>query len=287
MIGSLWTGYAALKDQASQIPPAKFAVIHKAAIDACDADDGVKDGIIGAPESCKFDPKVLQCKGKDAPECLTKAQVKTIQAIYGGPKNPRTGEQIYPGFTPGSEMLMAFLTQQPFPAATTYLQSLVFKDPNWDFKTFNYDADTARAVEAGADAMDVPPGGVEAYLKGGGKLLLSHGWEDFLVPSMSTVNFYKALIEKLGDGPEKDSVRLFMVPGMGHCAGGDGPFVVDVLGAIDAWADGGTPPVSLLASDPPSAPAKRTRPLCAYPNVARYKGNGSSDEASSFECAAK
>jgi hypothetical protein len=101
---------------------------------------------------------------------------------------------------------------------------------------------------------------------------------------MSTVNFYKTLAARLGDSPAKDFVRLFMVPGMDHCAGGDGPFVVDMLGAIDAWAEAGKASESLIVSNPPGAP-QRTRPLCPYPKLAKYKGSGSTDDAANFECA--
>ena len=285
MVSSLWTGYAALKDKASGIPPAKFGLVHKAAVAACDANDGVSDGIISSPKTCRFDPAVLQCKADDAADCLTAAQVTALGAIYNGPKNPRTAESIYPGFEPGSEALFPLQTMgpEPFGAATTYMKFLVFKDAQWDFRSFDYDKDVARALQAGSDALDVPPTGLDSFFNGGRKLLLSHGWADGLIPAMSTVNFYTALSKHLGQKKADAGTRLFMVPGMSHCAGGDGPFVFDVISAIDKWVETGRAPERIIASNPPTAPA-RTRPLCPYPQEAVYSGTGSTDEEQNFKC---
>jgi hypothetical protein len=287
MISSLWTGYAALKDQARNVPPAKFSLVNKAAVAACDAGDGVQDGIIAAPERCGFDPAVLQCQGTDAPDCLTAAQVETLRAIYTGPRNQRTGAQIYPGFAPGSEAMFPMQTMgpEPFAVATTYMKGLVFKDPNWDFRSFDYDQDVNLSRQAGSEALDVPPDGLDAYFSGGGRLLLSHGWADGLIPAMSTVNFYTALAGRLGPDKTKAGVRLFMVPGMAHCAGGAGPFVYDAIGVLDQWVETGIAPERVPVSNPPGAPA-RTRPLCPYPQEAVYSGTGSTDEEQNFSCKA-
>jgi len=286
MVSSLWTGNATLKDPASMIPPAKFAVIHQAVVSACDARDGITDGIVSAPERCHFDPEVLQCKGENGPDCLTAPQIAALRAIYQGPRNPRTGQQIYPGFEPGSELMFPIQTAgpEPFGASLTYMRALVFMDPKWDFRSFDYDQDVARALKVGSAALDVAPSGLDGFFAGGGKLLLSHGWADGLIPSMSTVQFYKALGTRLGT-KSKEAVRLFMVPGMGHCAGGEGPSVIDVIGAIDDWVASGHAPERIIASNPPGAPS-RTRPLCPYPQQAVYTGNGSTDEAANFRCAA-
>ena len=287
MISSLWTGYAALKDAESRLPPPKLAVVKKAAVEACDASDGVKDGIIGLPKACRFDPAVLQCKGGDAPDCLTAPQVTALRAIYAGPKNPRTGKQIYPGFELGSEGMFPLQTggPTPFPVATTYMSGLVFNDAKWDFKSFDYDRDAARAIKAGSAVLDVPPTGLDKFFAGNRKLLLSHGWADGLIPAQSTVDFYTALTRDLGARKADGGVRLFMVPGMGHCAGGDGPSSINVIAAIDQWVESGRAPERIIASNPPAAPA-RTRPLCAYPQVAKYSGTGSSDEEKNFNCVA-
>jgi len=288
MISSLWTGYATLKDAASKIPPAKFGVVHKAAVAACDANDGVTDGIIGSPQACHFEPSTLQCKGEDAPDCLTAPQVAALRAIYQGPRNPRTGEPIYPGFEPGSEMMFPIQTAgpEPFAVSTTYMKSLVFKDTAWDFKTFDYDKDTARAIEAGRAQLDVLPNGLDAFFAGGRKLLLSHGWADGLIPPMSTVNFYTALTKQLGPKKSADGTRLFMIPGMGHCAGGEGPFVFNAISTLDQWVETKRAPERIVVSNPPGAPA-RTRPMCPYPQDATYSGQGSTDDEKNFKCASR
>jgi hypothetical protein len=287
MVSSLWTGYATLKGPASMITPAKFDLIHKAAVQACDADDAVKDGIISAPRRCKFDPGVLQCKGEDAPDCLTIPQLEAIRAIYAGPKNPRTGRQIHPGFERGSETMFPIQTSGPLPfgVAHTYMRDLVIKDPGWDFRSFDYDKDTARALQTASAVLDVPPKGLDKFFAGGGKLLLSHGWADGLIPPAATIEFYNAVTNRIGAKKADQSVRLFLAPGMGHCAGGEGPFLIDAIGAIDQWVETARAPDRLIASNPPGAPP-RTRPLCVYPQEAVYAGEGSSDDEKAFKCAA-
>jgi hypothetical protein len=286
MVSSLWTGNATLKDAASHIPPAKFALLHKATVAACDAADGVEDGIISDPRRCHFNPAVLECKSGDAPDCLTSAQVAAVRAIYQGPRNPHTGESIFPGFEPGSEAMFPIQTAgpEPFGVAFTFMRDLVFHDAKWDFRSFDYDQDVTRAMQAGSAQLDVPPKGLEAFLSSGRKLLLSHGWADGLIPPMSTVKFYTELNRTLG--PKKTTgARLFLIPGMGHCAGGDGPFVFDAISTVDQWVDTGHAPERIVVSNPPGAPA-RTRPLCPHPQEAVYTGLGSTDDEKSFKCAA-
>jgi hypothetical protein len=212
--------------------------------------------------------------------------VAAIRAVYAGPRNPRTGKQIYPGLSVGSEAQMPVLTmgKEPFPVATTFFRGPVFNDTAWNFRNFDYDHDVDRALAYGKDALDVPPTGLDKFFAQRRKLLLSHGWSDGLIPSQSTINFYQALRKDIGS-KARDGVRLFMVPGMGHCAGGSGPSDIDYLGAIDNWVETGKPPEQLTASNPPGATV-RTRPLCAYPKVAKYTGSGSTDDAKNFRCAA-
>jgi feruloyl esterase len=286
MVSSLWTGEATLKDAASHIPPPKLMLVHKAAVNACDASDGVKDGIVSSPLNCHFDPAVLQCKAQDGPDCLTPAQVAAVRAIYQGPRNASTGASIYPGFSPGSEAMFFIQTQgpEPFAVATTFMKDLVFNDPKWDFKSFDYDKDVARAMQVGSAILDVPPSGLDSFFAGGGKLLLSHGWADGLIPTLSTVNFYNELTTHLG-AKKAESTRLFLIPGMGHCAGGEGPFVFDAISTVDKWVGSGHAPERIVVSNPPGATA-RTRPLCPHPQEAVYSGSGSTDEEKNFKCAA-
>jgi hypothetical protein len=285
MVSSLWTGEATLKEPASRIPPQKFAFVHKAVVAQCDADDGVKDGIVSSPRKCRFDPAALQCKAGDQPDCLTGPQVAALRAIYQGPHNPRTGKSIFPGFEVGSETMFPLQTMgpEPFGASFTYMRDLVFKDPKWDFRSFDYDKDVSRAMEAGSAVLDVPPTGLDAFLGGGHKLLLSHGLADGLIPTMSTVNFYTALTKHAGR--ESRDARLFLIPGMGHCGGGDGPFVFSAISTLDQWVESGHAPQRIVVSNPPGAPV-RTRPLCPYPQEAKYSGKGSTDDEQSFRCVA-
>lgn len=285
MVMSVWTGAATMKDEASRVPPSKMQQVQKAALDACDADDGLKDGIINHPPACRFDPVVLQCKTGDAADCLTPPQVAAMRAIYAGPKNPRTGRQIYPGLSVGSEAQMPALTtgQEPFPVATTFFKGPVFNDPNWNFRTFDYDQGTQRALDYGRDALDIPPTGLGRFFKEGRKLLLTHGWSDGLIPAQSTVNFHESLVKSIGRSRAQKGVRLFMAPGMAHCAGGSGPSAIDYLGTLEQWMDSGKAPERLIASNLPNQPA-RSRPLCPHPQVAKYQGSGSIDEERNFSC---
>jgi hypothetical protein len=285
MVASLWTGAATMKDPASRIPPQKFALVHKAVLQACDARDGVSDGIV-SHLGCDFDPQVLQCKAGDGADCLSAPQVAALRAIYAGVRNPRTSDLIYPGFEPGSEGMLPLLTMgsEPFPVATTFFRALVFHDPKWDFRSFDYDRDVERSMKFGHAVLDVPPSGVNAFLAGGRKLLLSHGMADGLIPTRSTVNFYTAVMQQAG-AKESANTRLFLAPGMGHCGGGDGPSVIDTISAIDSWVGTGNAPQRIIASNLPGAVA-RTRPLCPYPQEAVYGGKGSTDEEQNFRCEA-
>lgn len=290
MIGSLWSGYVSLKDDAHKLTPAQLMASNKAYTDKCDEIDGVKDGLVSWPEMCSYDPGIIQCKDGDQESCLTNPQLEALRDIYGGVKNPRTGELVFSGFTPGSEQMLVMLAggPEPFAGAVSYFRDIVFEDPAWDFKSFDYDKDLAASYKAASDILDVPPDGLSKFFNGGGKLLLSHGWADGLIPAANTVAFYKTMTEKLDKDKVADSARLFMIPGMSHCAEGTGPNVVDMLSVIDNWVTSGKAPETITASTAPMPGQKQiTRPLCPYPKVAVYKGSGSTDDAANFECKVK
>jgi feruloyl esterase len=288
MIGSLWTGYAAMKDDAHRLPPQKLMASNKAYIDQCDEKDGLKDGMVSDPESCSYNPAVVQCKEGDQNDCLTAQQVEALRDIYGGTKNLRTGELIFAGFPPGSEQQLTLLTSgpEPFSVATSYFRDIVFNDSQWDFKSFDYDKDLITSYKAGSDILDAPSDGLSEFFESGGKLLLSHGWADGLIPAPNTVAYYKSMTANMDPEKVKDSVRLFMVPGMGHCGGGDGPNVLDMLSIIDKWASEGKAPDRIIASNPPNL-KPMTRTICPYPQVPIYKGSGSMDDAANFVCKLK
>jgi hypothetical protein len=285
MIGSLWTGYAAIKDEAHRLTMAKISTVHKTFINQCDENDGLKDGIVGDPEHCGFDPGIIQCKEGDRDDCLTPPQVEALREIYAGTRNPRTGGKIFAGFAPGSEQqLMALISgKEPFPVATSYFRDIVFNNPQWDYKSYDYDKDLEASLKAGSDILDVPSDGLAKFFGAGGKLLLSHGWADGLIPAGNTAAFYKSMTAKMDPKKADDSARLFMLPGVGHCGGGDAPSVTDMLSVIDQWVVTGKAPDRIIASNPPNQ-RPISRPICPYPQIAKFKGSGSTDDAANFEC---
>ncbi|HEX4137431.1 MAG TPA: tannase/feruloyl esterase family alpha/beta hydrolase [Bryobacteraceae bacterium] len=281
----VWTAAVTHQNDAGYIPPTKYAAIHKAALDQCDALDGVKDGVIEDPTRCTFDPKVLECKGEDGPSCLTAPQVEVARRIYAGPTS-RSGQNIFPGLEPGSEMGWATLSgPKPMDLAVDTYKYLVFRDPKWNYLTFNPDADLARADETTSALMNSVNPNLQPLFAHGGKLLHYHGWADPGVPPGNSVNYYKSVLEAMG-GKEKveNSYRLFMVPGMGHCGGGDGASTFDMVSALDQWVVQGKAPEQINASKVVNGAVVRTRPLCPYPQVATYKGSGSTDDAANFSC---
>jgi feruloyl esterase len=174
---------------------------------------------------------------------------------------------------------------QPFAAATEMYQHMVFKNPSWDYKTLNYDADIALvdSIEKGdINAMDP---NLKPFLSRGGKLIQYHGWADQQIPTGTSPEYYGSVVAALGGTDKvKDGYRLFMVPGMGHCRGGDGTASFDMLTALEQWVEKSKAPDQIQASRVVDGRAERTRPLCPYPQVASYKGSGNTDEASSFVC---
>ena len=274
------------KDEASYIPPAKYPLIHQAALEACDARDGVKDGVLEDPSRCAFDPKVLECKGEDAPACLTPAQVAAARKIYGPIVNPRTKRMIFPGLSPGGELAWGTVAgPQPLGFPQEIYKFIVFKDAAWDYKTLDLDRDVARAEKAYDGMMDAINPDLTAFFKRGGKLLQYHGWSDQAVAPANSVNYYNSVVAKSGGAARvQQSYRLFMVPGMTHCLGGEGTGTFDSLAALERWVEQGDPPAHVPASRVVNGVVTRTRPLCPYPQVAAYNGTGSIEEAANFAC---
>jgi feruloyl esterase len=288
MFGRMWVGQATLSDAASYIPPAKYPVIHRAVLAACDAMDGVRDGVLDDPRKCSFDPGVLACEGgADGADCLTQPQVEAARRIYSPARNPRTGEQIFPPMEPGSELVWERLAGGPKPIelAGDYFKYVVFDDPQWDFRTLNFDGDVAKAMQKDGGVLSATNPDLQPFFSRGGKLIAYHGWTDQQVMPENSINYYKSVVAAVGKVNADASYRLFMAPGMNHCGGGDGPNKFDMLGALEAWREGGKAPETVLASHATDGKVDRTRPLCPYPEVAKYKGSGSTDEATNFACA--
>lgn len=286
----MWIWQATHKDEASFIPPAKYAVLHQAALNACDAKDGLKDGIIGDPEHCKFDPSVTLCKGADAADCLTAPQVEAAKKIYAGPHNPRTGEEVYSPMYPGSELGWGALAggAEPLGIPAQFFKYFVFKDPNWDYKTrpVNFDGDLALADRPeNAPVNSIDPD-LNAFFARGGKLLLIDGWGDNQVPCKVAINYYHAVVAKLGAKKVKESMRFFMVPGMQHGPGTAGPdnFTFDALGLLKDWKENGKVPNELIVNHYKNGVEVGKRLVCQYPLIATYKGAGNTEDPSSYAC---
>lgn len=286
-VWSLWIAQAVHADEGSYIPPGKYAMIHKAVVEACDSLDGLKDGLITDPRRCHFDPKTLVCKGADGPSCLTSQQVEMARKIYSAAKNPRTGQDIYPGLEPGSELGWAnHAGPEPLSYATDGFKYVVFKNPDWDFRTLNLDSDVALADKVDNGTTSAMDPNLKEFFGHGGKLLMYHGWSDPQVSPVNTINYYTSVLKTMGSAASSDSIRLFMLPGMGHCGGGDGPNSFDAIGSLAHWFEKGQAPNQIVSSHSANGVVDRTRPICAYPKIASYKGAGSIDDAANFVCTA-
>jgi feruloyl esterase len=283
--GSLYNSIFAARDKANYIPPEKHSMIHKAVIAACDALDGVKDGLIENPVACRWKPETLLCRGGDGPECLTKPQTAMLNTIYGGAKNPRTGEQVYPGWERGAELgIRVTAGLEPEGPAVGTFRYAVFQDPNWDWRTLDFDKDIELADRRGAAQIDAIATDLSPFFTHGGKLLMFHGWADPNVAPRNTINYYNKVVQTMGAARAGESMRLFMAPGMGHCGGGEGPNTFDRIAVMDRWLASGQAPAQMIASHVTNGLVDRTRPLCAYPQVARYKGSGNINDAANFSC---
>ena len=285
----IWMAQAMFKDQASVIPVAKFAMIHRAVVDACDALDGVKDGLIDDPRRCRFDPRILECKEGDAPTCLTAAQVAAARVVMSPAKDRKTGAEIFPGFEPGTELGWARMLSGPDPYATAVDQFkyIVFGRADWNWRTFDLERDVAAADRKGEGTLSAIDPDLSAFARHGGKLLMYHGWSDQDIAPRASINFYtSARAATHAPASNAEWLRLFMVPGMGHCGGGEGPNTFDMMPPLESWVERGEVPARVVASRVDEGRTVRTRPLCVYPQVARYSGSGSIDDAANFVCQA-
>ena len=284
------------------IPPAKYPALHRAVLDACDALDGVKDDAIEDPTRCKFDPIAIQCTGEDNDSCLTPAQVETARRIYAGAKFA-DGTQIYSGFEPGSELVWEAMIRGPEPLFINdgYFKYIAFEDPDWDFRTFDVDADTRKIDARLGPIINSTQTDLSAFKESGGKLILYQDWNETWVPPRTAVTYYNDVVKTMGgEDNTKDFFRLFMIPDYGMCASMY-PGVFDALGTVQRWVEEGVAPDQIkttyfdqssrfraragMQDAPESAvTVKKTRPVCAYPEVAIYKGSGDTNDAANFEC---
>ena len=289
-----WTGRAAQavrvartleKNETARLPQAQAQLLHKAVVNACDANDGVKDGLIDDPRSCRFDPGVLACKAGGESACLSDAQVATARLLYSTAVNPKTKREITPLY-PGSELGWTDLgwTQSARATGLDQYRFLVYKDPAWDIQKFNWDSDIAKAEEADNNTINALDTNLKPFIDRGGKMIHYHGWSDPQISPGNSTQYYEGVVKTVGASKVDGSYRLFMAPGMGHCGGGEGPNTFDMVAALEQWVEQGKAPDQIVASKATSGVVERTRPLCPYPQVATYKGSGSMDEAANFAC---
>jgi len=263
----------------STLSTAKRTTVANAVMGECDALDGVKDGIVSNPQMCKFDPAQLLCKAGDADTCLTLAQVETAKKAYS-PVKLKTGEMVYPPHSFGYE------PQWRMPPASTLpgdsFRILGHQDEKWNVNSFDLDADLALALKNGGNEIDAISPDLSKFKARGGKVILYHGWADPGPAPENTVNYLNAVQKQLG-GNNNDWMRLFLLPGVAHCGGGVGPDQADYLTPLEKWREGGTAPAQILASRRDNS---MTRPLCAYPQIAKYSGSGDTNDAKNFACSA-
>ncbi len=310
LTGSVWDMRATLTDPASYIPASKIPAIEAATLAACDAQDGVTDGVIDDPRQCHFDPAKLLCKGDVSDACLTAPQVAALEKIYSGPHSAK-GEQIFPGYSVGGETGgggWGLWVTGPAPGKSlqnafglNYFQNIVYSDAAWDFKTSTVDRDVKVADDAGARTFNATDPDLKKFKDRGGKLIIYHGWSDAAIPPVNAINYYTSVTSKMGAKDTNAFVRLFMVPGMQHCGGGPGPSAFgqatvaqgdpehDMAAALERWVEKGVAPDQITATKyktgtNPASGVVRTRPLCKYPQVAKWKGTGSTDDAANFVC---
>jgi feruloyl esterase len=266
----------------------------------CDAADGVKDGLLTDPRTCHFDPRALQCKSGPAQDCLGAGQVKALEMIYKGATNPRTGVPIYPGLEPGGEMAqpgnpgwgMIMNGKAPFAIDEPVLGAMGFGNPHWDWRTFDFDRDVGFVDAKLGSVLNATSPDLRDFKKHGGKLIVYHGWSDPGVMPQRTLDYFQEIVDfttrATGEDGAKytdDYARLFMIPGMGHCRGGNGPDHADFMSAIANWVEHGKKPDVIEAHHEQDGKVTMTRPLCPHPQVAQYKGKGDTNDARNFECA--
>ena len=291
------------------VPPEKLKLITDAVVKECRGKDGGAPGddFLTDPEACAWQPLELLCKGADAPDCLTQQQVDAMAAMYSGAHDPKTGEQIFYGWPKGSEnsgrvvrtlpgwsLYWADPAHPDRPARLNFWTIWAFQDPNWDWRTFDFDAGMTVVDDRLASTINAMNPDLSAFRAAGGKLIQYHGLADPVAPPRDSIDYYER-VQGAEDGAKPprvdasaDFYRLFLAPGLYHCQGGPGPNVLDVQGALEKWVEQGVAPETIAATkyhdDEPSEGVMMSRPLCPYPKRAHYDGKGDPAAAASFTC---
>jgi feruloyl esterase len=286
--GGMWISHAIHKEPASFLSAAKLPAINQAVLAACDDIDGLQDGIVDDPRACAADLSRLKCNGTETDQCLTAAQLNGLAKVYSGAKNPHTAEQIFPGYSVGSELeWSSWIAGVDTPPknrqhliADNLFKYLVFNNAAWDWKTFDFARDVSFADRQASMVNAINPN-LRAFKQRGGKLLQYHGWYDPAISPLNSIDYFNSVQKQMGD--TSSFYRLIMIPGMAHCGGGPGISDFDRMNAIVQWVEEGKAPDTLIATRS-AGNAVRTRPLCVYPKAARYQGQGNNDDGANFVC---
>lgn len=283
-----------------EIKAEKLPALEAAVYGKCDAIDGLKDGIIENPMACDFEPSrdLPKCASGENASCFTPAQIAALKVVYDGVRNSK-GELLFPGMPPGGEAFTPGRNGQKtsgwegilpsFNLGDTFMKYMAFDEPpgaNWDYKTFNVDRDSQRMGKTGL-IINATITDLTAVKARGAKIVHYHGWADPGVTSRMSVDYYEAAKRTMGEKETTDFWRFFPVPGMFHCNGGPGCGDADWLTAVVNWVEKGVAPDMIVGAHNEGGKTTRTRPICMYPTVARYKGSGSIDEAGNFSCVAQ
>lgn len=312
LAAAAWNMQAIQSNTESYISPAKIPAVNDAVLTACDAQDGVRDGIVNDPRQCHFDPAILLCKNGDN-SCLTAPQVEALKKIYAGPKSSK-GEQIFPGLVPGGEngfggwplWVTGSAPGKSLDAAfgNNFFANMIFDDPAWDFKTFDFDREVKITDDKQAANLNATDPDLKNFKDRGSKLIMYHGWSDAAISPLNTIDYFNRVEKAMGGRNVNAFLRLYMAPGMQHCGGGPGAdgFGVyesstepagpqhSMFSALEQWVEKGVAPERIIArklNDPldPTKGIKMTRPLCPFPQVAKYKGSGDTNDEANFVCA--
>lgn len=291
----LWNFATFEEEPGDRIPPQKLSMITHSVLHACK-----KLKVVGSdnffsidPYSCHWNPASLMCGAHNADDCLTANQVESVRKIYSGPTNPITHQSIYPGVPPGSESgWNSFVPQNGKPPYASLFR-WVF-GPSWNWRTFDYSRDVALVDQRLAPMLNATNPDLRAFKSLGHKLIMYHGWADWLVSPQESINYYEAVADtqakaarKLNKSKYKETenfLRLFMVPGMAHCGGGAGLNSIDALPSLQLWVEEGIAPRKIIARRIVGRTTVMTRPTCPYPQIPHYRGIGATTVASNFSC---
>jgi feruloyl esterase len=276
ILGFLWS-WAALHDEQGEplLGSSQLALLTREVTKRCDAVDGLKDGLVSDPRRCRFDPEVLACRTGASSACLTPVQVQAVNKVYGGARNARTGEQVFPGWVPGSEMGWGtYLIDPPEPPRLGLFRYFAFHDRTWDWHEFDWDRDVAR-VQAQVPELNAVSRDLSRFRARGGRLVMYAGWADPVVPATNVVSYYESAARAAGGFAKvQEFVRFFAVPGMGHCGGGPGLNTIDVLPVLEDWVERGQAPDHIVASRVEQGTVRLSRPVCAYQSRCRTIRSG-------------